>query len=167
MGLFGEFFGFDGRLNRLGYLWRLIASTVALSLVLVAGAVVLALTMRPQGLEAFEAWYGRLAVAVVLLGLWTSFALASRRLRDIGFEPTYIVPVYAALWVVDVVLLEPLGSLHPEGYGVLQHAWAISEVLVSLTLVLWPGGTAPEPAPAAATYAPAEPTSYMNWRESA
>ena len=165
MGLFGEFFGFDGRLNRLGYLWRLIVSTVALSLMLLAGAVILAQTLRPQGLAGFEAWYGRLTLAVVLLGLWTSFALATRRLRDIGLEPTYIVPVYAALWVVDVVLLEPLGWLHPDGLGVLKHAWAISEVLATLALALWPSGAGPEPPPV--SYAPAEPTSYMNWRESA
>jgi len=165
MGAFSEFFGFDGRLNRLGYLWRLIVSTVALSLILILGGIVLAMALRPQGLAGFETWYGRLAVTVILLGLWTSFALASRRLRDIGFEPTYIVPVYAALWVVDVVLLEPLGRLHPDDLGVLTHAWAVSELLVSATLALWPGRAPRAPAPA--EYAPAEPTSYMNWRESA
>jgi uncharacterized membrane protein YhaH (DUF805 family) len=165
MGAFSEFFGFDGQLGRLGYLWRLIASTVALSLVLVAGAVILAQAMRPQGLAGFEAWYRILTLTIVLLGLWASFALASRRLRDMGFEPTYVVPLFAALWVVDVVLLEPLGWLHPEGLGMLQHAWAISELLVSATLALWPSATRRESAPA--EYAPAQPTSYMNWRESA
>jgi uncharacterized membrane protein YhaH (DUF805 family) len=165
MGLFSEFFGFDGRLTRLGYLWRLLVSMVTLSLLLLAGAVILAQALRPQGLGGFEAWYGRLSLAVVLLGLWSSFALATRRLRDMGLEPTYIVPVYVALWVVDVVLLEPLGWLHPDGLGLLKHAWAFSELLVSLTLALWPGGGRREPAPA--EYAPAQPTSYMNWRESA
>ena len=165
MGFLSEFFGFDGRLNRLGYLWRLIVSTVALSLTLLLGAVVLAQVLRPQGLGGFEVWSRRLILVVMLLGLWASFALATRRLRDMGLEPTYVVPVYAALWVVDVVLLEPLGWLHPEGLGMLQHAWAISELLVSLALALWPGGARREQAPA--EYAPAEPTAYMNWRESA
>jgi uncharacterized membrane protein YhaH (DUF805 family) len=165
MGLFGEFFGFDGRLNRLGYLWRLIVTTVALSLALLLGAVILAQTVRPQGLGVFDAWSRRLILVAMLLGLWTSFALASRRLRDMGLEPTYIVPVYAALWVVDVVLLEPLGWLHPDGLGVLKHAWAISELLGSLALALWPSGGRREPPSAA--YAPAEPTAYMNWRKSA
>ena len=165
MGFFSEFLGFDGRLNRLGYLWRLVVSTVALSLILVLGAVILAQAVRPQGLGLFDAWSRRLILVVMLLGLWASFALATRRLRDIGLEPTYIVPVYAALWVVDVVLLEPLGWLHPDGLGLLKHAWAISELLVSLALALWPSGARRERAPA--EYAPAEPTSYMNWRESA
>ena len=37
-----------------------------------------------------------------------------------GLEPAHFVPLYAALWVVNAVLLEPMSRLQPQTFGVLE-----------------------------------------------
>jgi uncharacterized membrane protein YhaH (DUF805 family) len=92
----GEFFGFDGRINRLGYLWRSVAVMLALGLVAVGAVAAGVFVLRPRGLADLEVWGQRLAMAMALLTLWSGLALASRRLRDMGLEPAHVVPLYAA-----------------------------------------------------------------------
>lgn len=162
MGTLGGFFGFDGRLGRLGYLWRSLVAQVGLTLAMLAGLGFLAVDIR--GFDGHSAWGRWLILTVMLLALWANFALVSRRLRDMGFEPTYIVPFYAALWVVSVVLLEPFAMLHPGSFGMLKHSWATLQYAAAIPLLFWPGR--PPSEPRAPTYEPAAPTAYLNWRES-
>jgi uncharacterized membrane protein YhaH (DUF805 family) len=164
MGVFGEFFGFDGRVNRLGYLWRSVVATLGLAVLAGIAAFVLATVARPSSEAGFEAWLQWLVLAIMLLALWSGFALASRRLRDMGFEPIHIVPIYAALWVVNTVLLQPLARLHPADFGLLEGGWATLQLLAAVPLLFWPSRAAP--AAAARVYTPPEPTAYLNWRES-
>ena len=164
MGVFGEFFGFGGRISRLGYLWRSVVVSLGLAVLAVIAIVALFTVAHPASETVFEAWLQWLVLAAMLLALWSGFALASRRLRDMGFEPTHIVPIFAALWVVNTVLLQPLARLHPADFGLLEVGWAALQLLAAVPLLFWPGRAAPEvPAPA---YAPTEPTAYLNWRES-
>jgi uncharacterized membrane protein YhaH (DUF805 family) len=163
MGAFGELFGFDGRINRLGYLWRSIVAVVVLSVLAAGGVALILFVMRPQGVVGLDVWGQRLTTAVLLLALWSGFALATRRLRDMGFEPTHIVPVYAALWVVNTVLLEPLAQLHPRDFGLFEAVWGALQLLAAIPLLFWPSHARAEPA--AAEFARAEPTAYLNWRE--
>ena len=111
MGAIGEIFGFEGRISRLGYFWRSVAVVIGIVALALGGAAVILSLVRPLGLGDYEAsrW---LTIVVVLLVLWSSFALASRRLRDMGLEPVHILPLFAALWVINTVLLEPLSRLH-------------------------------------------------------
>jgi uncharacterized membrane protein YhaH (DUF805 family) len=163
MGVFSEFFGFDGRINRLGYLWRSLVVTVGLALLAGAGAGALFSLVRPLGQGGFDAWMQRLVLVTLLLALWSSFAIASRRLRDMGFEPIHIVPLYAALWVVNTVLLQPLAQLRPDDFSLLEGGWAALQLLAAVPLLFWPTRTrANAPAP---VYTPTEPTAYLNWRE--
>jgi uncharacterized membrane protein YhaH (DUF805 family) len=161
----GEFFGFDGRINRLGYLWRSVAVMLALGLV-AAGAVAAGVfVLRPRGLADLEVWGQRLAMAMALLALWSGLALASRRLRDMGLEPAHVVPLYAALWVINVVLVEPLARLYPGDFTLLHGGWIGLQLLVAVPLLFWPSRARPPPAPP--QFVRAEPTAYADWRSSA
>ncbi len=166
MGAFGELFGFEGRINRLGYLWRSLVLAALLGL-LVAGCLwLLEAVLRPQGLVGFDVGAPQVLTGVLLLALWSSFALAARRLRDMGLEPAHIVPVYAALWVVNSVLLAPMSRLDPGRFASLEAIWAIAQWLAAIPLLLWPtrAGAA---APNSAYYEIPQPTAYVDWRGAA
>jgi uncharacterized membrane protein YhaH (DUF805 family) len=158
----GVFFGFDGRINRLGYLWRSVVVALALGLIAAGGALSIVFVLRPQGFAGLEVWGQRLTMAMVLLGLWSGLALASRRLRDMGLEPAYVVPLYVALWVVNTVLVEPLARLYPEDFGLLEGGWFGLQLLVAIPLLFWPSRAPPQRTPA--EFGRAEPTAYADWR---
>ena len=163
MGGLGEFFGFDGRINRLGYLWRSIVVGAALLGLTAFGAVALA-TLRPAGMGDFQAWTQRLTLAIILLGLWAGFGLTTRRLRDMGLEPAHVVPAYAALWVCNTELLQPMARLEPQNYGACEAAWLVLQVLFAILLLFWPTRALSEPQQR--LYATAQPASYLDWRGS-
>lgn len=163
MGGLGELFGFDGRINRLGYLWRSLVVATGLAALAALSTTALS-TLRPGGLDAFQVWTQRLTMAVILLGLWAGFGLTTRRLRDMGLEPAYVVPVYAALWVVNVELLQPMVRLQPESYAPIETAWLVVQVLAGILLLAWPTRTPSEAQ--LRVLATAHPTAYVDWRES-
>src|SRR5579862_5749234 len=115
MGAFGELFGFDGRIDRLGFLWRGAVAAAAIA-ALAVGAIWLTRTLDPGGVGGVSGYDREIITCAVLLGLWASFALAARRLRDMGLEPAHVVPLYAALWVINEVLLEPMSRLDPRDF---------------------------------------------------
>ena len=163
MGGLGELFGFDGRINRLGYVGRSLIVGAGLAGLAALGATALA-TLRPGGLDAFQVWTQRMTMAVILLGLWAGFALTTRRLRDMGMEPAYVVPIYAALWVINVELLQPMAQMQPESYAPIETAWLVAQVLAGIVLLFWP--TRALSAAQQRLYAAAQPASYLDWRES-
>jgi uncharacterized membrane protein YhaH (DUF805 family) len=163
MGGLGEFFGFDGRINRLGYLWRCVVVGASMLGLTLFGSVALA-NLRPGGMGDFEAWSQRLTLAVMLLGLWAGFALTTRRLRDMGLEPAHVVPAYAALWVINAELLQPMARLEPQTYGAGEAAWMVLQVLSAILLLFWPSRPLNEAQQR--FYASANPASYLDWRES-
>lgn len=164
MGAIGELFGFEGRISRLGYFWRSVAVVIGIVALALGGAAVTLSLVRPLGLGDYEEASRWLTIAVVLLVLWSSFALASRRLRDMGLEPVHILPLFAALWVINTVLLEPLSRLHPDSFGVIEGSWAMLQAAAAIPLLFWPG-RAPR-AEVRAGYEPAGPTAYLDWRGS-
>jgi uncharacterized membrane protein YhaH (DUF805 family) len=164
MGGLGEIFGFDGRINRLGYLGRCSIAGAGLAGLAGLGAFALA-AFRPGGVGDFEAWSHRLTMAVILLGLWAGFALTTRRLRDMGMEPAHLAPPYAALWVGNAELLAPMARLQPQTYGSLEAAWLVLQVLAGILLMFWPSRSPADPASHRA-YASAQPTAYVDWRAS-
>jgi uncharacterized membrane protein YhaH (DUF805 family) len=165
MGGLGEIFGFDGRVNRLGYLGRSSLAGAGLAVLAALGALALA-TFRPDGVGDFEVWTHRLTLALLLLGLWAGFALTTRRLRDIGMEPAHVVPAYAALWVVNTELLQPMARLQPQAFGQLEAAWLVLQVLAGILVMFWPGRAPSETAAPHGVYAASQPSSYVNWRAS-
>jgi uncharacterized membrane protein YhaH (DUF805 family) len=163
MGGLGEFFGFDGRINRLGYLWRCVVVGASLTGLTVLGSVALA-TFRPGGMGDFGVWTQRLTMAVMLIGLWAGFGLTTRRLRDMGLEPAHVVPAYAALWVVNTELLQPMARLEPQTYGAGEAAWIVLQVVCAILLLGWP--SRPFNEAQQRFHASANPASYLDWRES-
>lgn len=164
MGAFGELFGFDGRINRLGYLWRSLVVVIALGVLAgfaVWGAVFF---LSPQGVMGDDQIVPQVITGVYLLALWSGFALASRRLRDMGLEPAHLVPIYAALWVVNSVLLEPVSRLGPHDLGFIENVWVALQWLVTLPLLFWPSAARHDAPPK--DYGPEVATTYLNWRES-
>ena len=161
MGGFGELFGFDGRVNRLGLVWRSAVVGAGLAALAAAGAVALT-TFGPGGVGDFQTWTQRLTMAVVLISLWAGFALATRRLRDMGIEPVYVVPAYAALWVANTELLQPLSRLEPRSFAPIEAGWMAGQVVLGLALLAWPTRTGAA-ATAAGGFAP--PPASLNWRE--
>jgi uncharacterized membrane protein YhaH (DUF805 family) len=165
MGALGEIFGFEGRIDRVGYLWRSLVAGAAIGALTLGALAAVALVIRPDSLAEAAALSQRLALGAVLLALWSGFALATRRLRDMGLEPVHIVPVYAALWVVNTVLLEPLSRTDGD-FAVIEAAWMTAQWLATLPLLFWPSrrqGT--RIAPRIPGYEPAQPSTYLNWRD--
>ncbi len=81
-----------------------------------------------------------------------------------GLEPTHIVPVCAALWVVNEALLAPLSVVEPLTYGPLENGWIALQWLAALPLLLWPSRQGAERAATAAGYPGSGSTHYLDWR---
>jgi len=164
VGAVGQLFSFDGRINRLGYFLRSLAALLLLSLVAVLALLAVAFIVRPDGVAGMTVWFQRITLAISLFALWSGFALAGRRLRDMGLEPAYIIPAYAALWVINTVLLAPMSRLDPDDYAAPEMAWEVLRLLAAVPLLFWPSRAQPERA-APAEYAHPEPTAYLDWRD--
>jgi uncharacterized membrane protein YhaH (DUF805 family) len=163
MSVLGEFLGFEGRVTRLGYLWRLLAMGAALAALAALATWALATLIHPDGLVGAITGMRGVVTGALLLALWSSFALGTRRLRDIGLEPTHIVPFYAALWVCNAVLLEPMSHADPSRFGPVETAWRAIQVVILLPLLFWPPRAKPPRAPSVYDEHP-QPTAYLDWR---
>ncbi|MFI4933367.1 MAG: DUF805 domain-containing protein [Caulobacterales bacterium] len=166
MGVFGEFLSFDGRVGRLGYLWRSVVMLLALMGVAGLATAALATVFHPDGVQGALDMARDVITGAFLMGLWSSFALATRRLRDMGLEPAHVVPLYAAFWVINAVLLEPMSRLDPGHYQRMESAWTVLQWLAAVPLIFWPS-QAQAPAPLSRYTETPQPTAYLNWRESA
>jgi len=135
-------FSFRGRLNRLQYFvgcCGLGAALVVLAVILVVGALGGRSPDQPQNLASL----GLVALfCIVVLGptyLWVSFSLQARRFRDIGWEPTVVIPAWIGLGVLDrlAVWAAPTIAITPES-GV---SWLGLLLNLGLggCLLFWPG----------------------------
>lgn len=123
-------FSFRGRINRLQYF--LGSLTIGAMLALLAAMLIsftqLAPTARPSLTMALDAVF---LVFAAPLAIWSAAWLQARRLRDIGWEPMIVIPIW-----IGVLLLAGFAAQA----GVSQTALAS---LVSLALLAclygWPG----------------------------
>jgi uncharacterized membrane protein YhaH (DUF805 family) len=164
MSAFWEFFGFDGRLGRFGYLWR---SAVAFAgVVALAGGAIMALPAALDAAPVARITDADQIVIAIAMGaaLWSGFALACRRLRDMGLEPALVVPAYVAVWVMNALVVAPLSQTRPVPWALFEAGWSIFQWAVALPLLLWP--SAPALKGVTYYYERTEPTAYVNWRES-
>jgi uncharacterized membrane protein YhaH (DUF805 family) len=107
----------------------------------------------------------QIVIAIAMgAALWSGFALACRRLRDMGLEPALVVPAYVAVWVMNALIVEPSALARPATFGLFEAGWSIFQWAVALPLLLWP--SAAERQPVTYYYERTEPTAYVNWRES-
>ena len=116
-------FSFRGRLNRRHYVFGNFAIGAVLALLGAAliGFSELAPTARPTLAMDVDA---ALLVIAAPLAVWSALSLQARRLRDIGLEPLFVIP----LWI---------GTLG------LAQSWPMIAASISLALFgclyVWPG----------------------------
>jgi uncharacterized membrane protein YhaH (DUF805 family) len=135
-------FDFRGRLSRRAYLgWSLvaIALTTALAVaLLMLGAILAVLHVDPK---AGPRVLGiAMAVVTTLVALWTSLALAARRIRDIGQNPLAILGLYVGIVLLDGQILTRLTEVRffwP--FDAQTPVGALAGIALLLVLLLWPG----------------------------
>jgi uncharacterized membrane protein YhaH (DUF805 family) len=135
-------FSFRGRVNRIQYFlgsWGLGMAIVVLAVILFIGALGGRSPDQPQNMAGL----GLTALfCIVFLGpiyLWVSFSLQARRFRDIGWEPTVVIPAWIGLDLLDrlAVWAAPPIAVTPES-GVSWFGLLLSLGLGGC-LLFWPG----------------------------
>jgi len=138
--MLADFFSFSGRLGRLAFFLRSLALFVAEIVVLAVGVAVFLAARGSPGVLVV-ALIGALAALVFLLAvIWSSFALQARRIRDIGWEPLYVIPG----WIAVMVVVEILTGGAPGSAGwnaAASHSPITGLINLAMTAVLlfWPG----------------------------
>jgi uncharacterized membrane protein YhaH (DUF805 family) len=158
-----EFFTFEGRLDRLGYLWRCAALLFVLAGLESVGRNMLVVLLGEHGLFGVRTWTEWATAAVLLLAAWAALALSSRRLRDMGAEPAWVVPLYGFLCSVGIGLGEPMLRLAPAPFDSAEAVAMMMPSLAAVPLIIWPGRRSAMPK-ARSDYQSAAHTAYVDWR---
>ena len=93
-------FSFRGRLGRLQYF----VGGLALGMAIIVPLVMIGVSMFAHGGVGAKPPLGLLALfalVAVPLFLWISLSLQARRLRDIGWNPLYVIPAVFAVDLID------------------------------------------------------------------
>jgi uncharacterized membrane protein YhaH (DUF805 family) len=143
--MLGFLFGFNARLGRLHYF----LATIALAVVMTAICFAIAMSVfqsTPRSMltadRLMTAW--PTLVAIVFF-MWMTFTLQSMRIRDIGWDPVCVIPLWIAILIVDKVVA---GKIPAWSLGH-NHNGTVVGGLVNLGLILaltfWPSGDYEEP----------------------
>jgi len=159
------FFDFDGRLGRLDFVWRCAVLAGVADCLAVFGRAVLMVAIGPEGLFGVRTWADWGVVAIVAVAAWSALSLVSRRLRDIGAEPAWVVPAAGFAISLFAALGEPLVRWAPPPFDAPEPASLGALALAAAALAVWPRGGA-RPAAETPRFDPRVPTAYVNWRES-
>lgn len=131
-------FSFQGRMGRLEFLGWFLILIVTTLVNLVISAV---LVVRLLSTSSTDSWLVLLGdLLLFLLCFWSSLAIQSKRIRDIGWLPVLVIPALFAFGILDAMVLTRLmpGLALPR----LAHQ-SVLGVLVSVAylgaLLLWPG----------------------------
>ena len=144
--MLGFLFGFNARLGRLHYFLATIALVIAMVVVGFAVAAYL-FQHTPKGMRpAIDLTNWPVLIAVIAY-TWMSFMLQSMRIRDIGWDPVCIIPLWIAVTVVDHVVAAkvPVWSLGHGHYGTVVGA--MINLALFLALTFWPSGDFEDNAP--------------------
>jgi uncharacterized membrane protein YhaH (DUF805 family) len=136
--MLGFLFGFNARLGRLHYFLSSVALAVAMTLIAFAIARY-AIQHTPKGAEPASLLTWPVISAGVVF-FWLTFTLQSMRIRDIGWDPVCVIPVWVMILLVDklVAMKIPVWSV---GKG---HHETIVGLLINFALAcalaFWPSG---------------------------
>jgi len=170
--MLGFIFGFNARLGRLAYFLYSLVFGIVVGVILVAGAVIAYQNglLTPHGFSPRAiSPIGLIPILLIgLLVLWGAVCLGSMRIRDIGWNPAYVVPIYLLAVGLDIYvsLKMPALAFHQGRSGTVFGA--ALQFLFGLTLLFWPSGAyetappdirAPPPAPRPSPPAPPASTS--------
>src|SRR5450432_2422977 len=142
--MLGFLFGFNARLGRLHYF----LSTIALAVVMTAVCFVIvgyAIQSTPRGMDPSAGLVAWPVIVAVLVFLWITFTLQSMRIRDIGWDPVCVIPMWIAIVVVDGLVAGkiPAWSLGPEHHGTIVGL--LFNAALFLALMFWPSGDYEDP----------------------
>lgn len=154
--MLGFLFGFNARLGRLYYLLYTIALAVVLTAVCFAIAV-LAFQFR-GGMAAPAGLTTGPVIAVGVVFGWMTFTLQSMRIRDIGWDPVCVVPIWIASAIVDrlVAVKFPAWAIGHENYG--TAVGALINLAMMAALLILPSGEYGSPVSGETRGAPDRPS---------
>jgi uncharacterized membrane protein YhaH (DUF805 family) len=157
LSMLGFVFGFNARLGRLHYFLATIGLAVLMTFIcfVIAGLVY----RHHSGASLSRAdLMGWPTVTAMVFFAWMSFTLQSMRIRDIGWDPVCVIPVWIAILVVDMLVAAkiPAWSLGPEHHGTVVGA--LFNVALFLALLFWPSGDYEDPTFDAAPRRPEAPS---------
>jgi uncharacterized membrane protein YhaH (DUF805 family) len=144
--MLGFIFGFNARLGRLHYFLATVAAAVAMTVMCILLALSLFHTVPHDQLS-----YETMKWPVIGLGalfFLITVMLQSMRIRDIGWDPVCVIPVWMALTAIDFAVARkfPGLSLGAEHYGTVVGG--LLNLGMTLALLFWPGrdfdGSAPD-----------------------
>jgi uncharacterized membrane protein YhaH (DUF805 family) len=135
--MLGFLFGFNVRLGRMHYF----LATIALAVVMTAICFVIASYAHRTGtlLSRADLMGWPTITAAVFFG-WMTVTLQSMRIRDIGWDPVCIIPVWIAILIVDKLVAGKIQawSLGQEHHGTIVGA--LVNLGLFLALTFWPSG---------------------------
>ena len=129
-----EMFGFTGRMARLPYFGYSVLAYVVMALLGAIGAVLAIGSHNPVGILVGVVFF----LAVVVVGVWTGFALWIKRLHDLdlpGTHAIWMVLLYLAgniLWSLSV-------ASHNDGTFIVALLIGLAQLGVALWLLFAPG----------------------------
>jgi hypothetical protein len=137
--MLGFIFGLNARLGRFHYFLATIAVAVAMTVMCALVAVALFHTV-PRGAQLSFDMMKWPVIALGTLFCAISFTLQSMRIRDIGWDPVCVIPIWIAILVVDFAVARkfPELSLGPEHYG--TAVGGLLNLVMTLALLFWPSG---------------------------
>ena len=136
--MFGSLFGFGGRMGRLRY-FGAISFTTTLSvawivLLLMGFGVAIA-----KGSGGAFAGAGLLAVFSAIPLVWMFLAITTKRLRDAGFPPAIVLPIFIGFSVIEPFLLVGHVAGQPSAALLQTSMLGISvKTVFGLVLQFWP-----------------------------
>jgi len=143
--------GLTGRIGRLRYF----LFTIGLGFVLSAVMMVTIFNFAGSSDDPRELIIDALPIIVVIIAVyaWGTLVLTTKRLRDIGWAPGFVIPLWIGIVLIDVMLT------------VLMPEWAVGEsgqtllgmmfnAVMVLALLFWPGNGGIDDTALHATLAP-------------
>ena len=137
--MLGFLFGFNARLGRLHYFLATIGLAVLMTAIcfFIAGYTY----HLHSGAQISRAdLMGWPTVTAIVFFACASFTLQSMRIRDIGWDPVCVIPMWIAILIVDKLVAGkiPAWSLGQEHHGTIIGALVNLALLLALTF--WPSG---------------------------
>jgi uncharacterized membrane protein YhaH (DUF805 family) len=137
--MFGFFFGFHARLGRLHYFLSCIGFGLVMAAIIFA---MVSFAFRNAAADATSS--ANLIILPVLclvpFVLWITISLQSMRIRDIGWNPAYVVPAWLMICALDAYVAAEV----PEwaiGKGHQTLVGGMINFFLTLALMFWPSGS--------------------------
>ena len=159
------FFDFDGRLDRLSYLFRCAPLAAVVWAAAAMGRSAMAVELDNAGFFGVHTWSEWGMAFMLILSAWAALALSCRRLRDMGAEPAWVAPIYGFFSSAGVELSSPWIRLAPP----LDQVGPAGVVLglSAIPLLLWPSRAGAAKPVSAPSFEPSVHTAYVDWRNPA